>query len=89
MWLKAELRIPSARVLSVVAVSLIALSVVLGIASTYPTITGNMQTSTIIDDSFTLTRGTVYRQGLGTFRGGENITILVDSPHPFLKTSPL
>ncbi len=64
------------RVLYVVLTILI-VGVVLSLVSFLPTSTLETQTSTIIDSSFRLTPGETYRQGLGSFHGNENITLLV------------
>jgi hypothetical protein len=56
---------------------LFALSVVLSVVSFLPAgIPGN-QTSSIIDSAFRVTPQETYRQGLGTFHGDENVTLLI------------
>ncbi|UCF45362.1 MAG: hypothetical protein JSW44_01645 [Candidatus Bathyarchaeota archaeon] len=59
------------------AMVLLALSVVLSVVSLYPLATGDEETSGIIDDSFRLTPLEMRRHGLGSFRGGENISVSV------------
>jgi hypothetical protein len=61
------------------------MSVVLGVFSFYP-VTGTKESCrTIIDDTFILSRHEIYRQGLGSFRGNENITLVAKSnaSYPF------
>jgi len=55
----------------------LALSVVLSLFSFLPSFTLGNQTSTIIDSSFRLAPQETYRQGLGSFHGDENITVLI------------
>jgi hypothetical protein len=51
----------------------------------FPVATGNRESSIIINDHFNLTQNEIRRQGLGSFHGGENISLLVESPTAFLK----
>jgi hypothetical protein len=67
------------------AVSLLILSVVLAVLSIYPVFTGGKETSVLIDDSFRLTSGETRRQGLGSFHGGENISLLVQGENDYPK----
>ena len=73
------------KILLLVAIAFLILSIVLSLVSLFPVATGNNQTSTIIDDSFRLSQNEVYRKGLGSFHGGENITVTVDSMTSFMK----
>ena len=75
-----------AKILLLVAIVFLVLSIVLSVVSLFPIVTANNKTSTIINDSFKLSQNEVYRQGLGTFHGGENITVKVDCPNAFMKT---
>ncbi len=81
-------RLGTTKNLFFIVIFLIVLSIVLGLASIYP-ITANQEQSTIIiNDTFTLHPKEIYRQGLGAFHGGdnitgrpgENITVIVESP---------
>ena len=78
-------RLGGAKVFLSVALVFLALSIILSVASLYPEATGNNQKNIIIDNSFRLSQNEVYRQGLGAFRGGENITVTVDCPTSFTK----
>jgi hypothetical protein len=60
------------------AVLLLVFSVVLGVLSLCPAATGNVETSTLINDSFTLTQNEYRRVGLGSFSSGENISVVAD-----------
>jgi hypothetical protein len=62
------------------AMVLLALSVVIAVVSLYPVATGDKETQLIIDDSFRLTPLEMWRHGLGSFQGGENISISIRNP---------
>jgi len=62
------------------AMALLALSVVIAVVSLYPVATGDEETYVIIDDSFRLTPLEMRRHGLGSFQGGENISISIRNP---------
>ena len=62
------------------AMMLLALSVVIAIVSLYPVATGDEETRVIIDNSFRLTPLEMRRHGLGSFQGGENISISLRNP---------
>ncbi len=64
-------------------------SVALTLVSLYPVSTGQTQTVTRIDDSFNLSVNEIRRQGLGNFRGGENVSVLIDCPVAFSKNFSL
>ncbi|MCX8149966.1 MAG: hypothetical protein N3D85_00435 [Candidatus Bathyarchaeota archaeon] len=64
--------------LSVVIV-LFVVSIILSLVSFFTVETYESQSSLIINDSFRLTPNETYRQGLGSFRGGENVSITVKS----------
>jgi hypothetical protein len=74
-----------AKVLLLVATMFLVLSVVLSVVSLFPMVTDNNQKNTIIDYSFRLSQNELYRQGLGAFRQGENISLTVDCQTVFLK----
>ena len=59
------------------AMLLLALSIVIAVVSLYPVATGDKENQVIADDSFRLTPLETLRYGLGSFRGGENISISV------------
>jgi hypothetical protein len=78
-------RLGANKTLSLIAVTLLALSIVLAVASLFPVATDATQAKVIINDTFTLSQNQIRRQGLGAFHGGENITVLVDGPANFTK----
>jgi hypothetical protein len=55
------------------------LSIILALLSFYPLLGFGEQTKVIIDDSFKLMPGEIYRQGIGSIRGSENISILIEN----------
>lgn len=57
---------------------LLVISVCLGLISFFPVANAQNQKSVTIDDWFNLTSQETYRQGIGAFHGGENITILIN-----------
>jgi hypothetical protein len=72
------------------AMLFIALSITLATISLYPIpIKGSVQTHVLINDTFQLSPNETYRQGLGSFYGGENITIKVQSSPSFQKNFSL
>jgi hypothetical protein len=75
----------TAKILLLVAIVFLVLSIVLSVVSTFPVVTDNTQKVPIINDSFRLSQNEVYRQGLGAFQSGENISVRVDSRTTFMK----
>jgi hypothetical protein len=71
--------------LSALLIALVVLSIILGVSSMFPVATPNLESSAIINATFTLTQNQVRRQGLGTFGGGENLTVVAESPTAFYK----
>ena len=59
------------------SIILLVASIVLAIASLFPMTSVNVETQVLIDDSFELSPLEIRRHGLGTFRGGENISLLI------------
>lgn len=59
------------------SIILLVASLVLAIASLFPMTSVNVETRVLIDDSFELSPLEIRRHGLGTFRGGENISLLI------------
>ncbi len=57
------------------ALLVLVLSVALSIVSLLPAAALGKQTEVLLDNSLTLTEREIYRQGLGNFHGGENITV--------------
>jgi hypothetical protein len=68
-----------------VAFALMVLGAILSLASIHPQPTGSVESRVVIDSTFNLSQGEVYRQGIGAFHGGENVSLLVESPVAFLK----
>ncbi len=79
------MRLGKAEIVLLVAVSILAVSITLGAASRFPLATGTDRSCVIIDDTFHLSPNEVWRQGLGAFVGGENITVSVSSSESFSK----
>ena len=75
----------TAKILLFVAILLLVLSIILAVVSLFPVATGGNQSSVLIDDSFQLSQNEIRRQGLGSFHGGENITLIVQCPTAFQK----
>ena len=75
-----------AKIFLLVALVVLVLSIVLSVASLFPVVTSNNQKNTVIDESFRLSQNEVYRQGLGAFVGGENVTVSVDCSTAFMKS---
>lgn len=76
------MRLGKARLFFLVAIVLLALSVILGLVSIYAASTGDVSSKSIIDDTFRLSPNEERRQGLGNFRGNtsfgnESLTVLV------------
>ncbi len=61
------------------------LSIVLAVVSLFPVNSGGNQTSVLVNSTFILSPNETYRQNLGSFRTGENISLLVQSPTTFQK----
>lgn len=78
-------RFGTAKNLFLVAIVLLALSVALAVTSIYPVVQLENQSSVLINESFNLSPNETYRQGLGSFQGGENISLQVESPAAFVK----
>jgi hypothetical protein len=78
-------RLKTANTFLFITILLLVLSLVLAVVSLFPVATGNRESSIIINDHFNLTQNEIRRQGLGSFHGGENISLLVESPTAFLK----
>lgn len=67
------------------AISILIVSVALSVASLYPVSTGERHSKILINDSFTLTQNEIRYQGLGAFRGNENVSLQVTCPTAFTK----
>lgn len=62
------------------AIALLIFSVVIAVVSLYPIVTSDTENSLIIDDSFALTPLEMWRRGLGSFRGNENLSLSILNP---------
>jgi len=83
---KGSLRkLNATKTLFAVAMVLVALSVILGVAGNHTVTTNQTETKVIIDDNFTLTQNAIRRQPIGAWQGGENITVLIECPANFSK----
>ena len=67
------------KILLLVTIVFLVLSLVLSVLSLFPIVTENSQKTLLINDSFRLSQNEVYRKGIGTFQGGENILVRVES----------
>ena len=74
-----------AKMLLYAAILLLVLSIILAVVSLFPIDTGGNQSYVFINDTFRLSPNEIYRQGLGSFHGGENISLLVQCPTAFQK----
>jgi hypothetical protein len=54
------------------------LGVLLALISIFPVFSSEIKTIKVIDDTFNLTRSETLRYGMGSFRGGETISVSVD-----------
>jgi len=70
-------RLPTGKWPLILILLILVVSVALSLISFLPSPALGNQTSTIIDSSFRLTPQETYRQGLGSFHGDENITVLI------------
>ena len=61
----------------IIAFILLMLSVVLAVASLFPVATNAVEARVIINDSFRLTPRETRRHGIGSFQGGENLTVSI------------
>ena len=78
-------RPPTAKIILLAALTLLVLSIVLAIVSLFPVTTSQSQSTVLIDDTFKLSPNETRRQGLGSFHGGENITLQIQCPDSFYK----
>ena len=70
------------RKLLFIAIGVLTLSIILAVISLSPMPQAGTQTLTLVNDSFTLTPNETYRQGLGLFQSGENISISINPSNP-------
>jgi len=73
------------KILLLVTIVFLVLSLLLSVLSLFPIGTENNEKTSLINDSFRLSQNEVYRKGIGTFKGGENISIRVESSSSFSK----
>lgn len=78
-------RAVSPKTLLIVSAALLVLSVTLAVVSIYPVQTGQTQKSVLLDETFHLSSMETRRQGLGTFHGGENLTVQIHGDPGFVK----
>ena len=73
------------KILLLVTIVFLVLSLVLSVLSLFPIVTENNEKTSLFNDSFRLSQNEVYRKGIGTFKGGENISVRVESSTSFSK----
>ena len=78
-------RLGTAKTLLFATILLLVLSIVLAVVSLFPINTGGNQSYVLINDTFRLSPNEIYREGLGSFHGGEKISLLVQCPTAFQK----
>ena len=76
---------PTTKVLLFICLIFLVLSIVLAAVSLFPTDSGGDHSYLLVKDTFQLSPNETYIEGLGSFRGGENISISVQSPTAFEK----
>ena len=76
---------PSTKVLLLIAITVLVMSVVLATISLFPKESGGNQSTVLLNDTFQLSPNETYMEGLGSFRGGENISLSVQCPTAFEK----
>jgi hypothetical protein len=67
----------ASRTILVGALALLVLSACIAVLSLYPVAGVNSQIRSVIDSTFEISPGETYRQGLGSFHGDENLTLLI------------
>jgi len=77
------------KILLLVTIVFLVLSLVLSVLSLFPIVTENSEKTSLINDSFRLSQNEVYRKGIGTFQGGENISVRAESSTSFSKNFSL
>ena len=75
----------TAKILLLVTIIFLLLSLVLSVLSLFPVVTEKSEKISLFNDSFRLSQNEVYRKGIGTFQGGENISVRVESSISFSK----
>ena len=78
-------RIGKIKLVLFLGIIVLVLSLVLAVISLYPINTGEYQNKVLVNSTFTLSPHETYSQGLGSFRGSENISVLVQSPTVFAR----
>ena len=72
-------RLGTTKILLLVTIVFLILSLVLSVLSLFPIVTEKNEKISLFNDSFRLSQNEVYRKGIGTFQGGENISVIVES----------
>ena len=78
-------RLSTAKTFLFVAAFFLVLSLSLAVVSLFPTYLGGSKSTILINDTFTLSPNETYIQGIGSFRGGENISFIIQSSTGFQK----
>ena len=76
---------PRTKILLFVAITLLVLSILLATISLFPEVSGNNQSHYFVNDTFQLSPNETYRESLGSFHGGENVSLSVQCPTAFDK----
>jgi hypothetical protein len=76
---------PSTKVLLFIAITFLVLSIVLATISLFPANSGRNQSHVCVNDTFQLSPNETYIESLGSFRGGENVSLSADCPTAFMK----
>ncbi len=78
-------RLDTTKIFLLVTIVFLILSLILSVLSFFPIITEKNEKTSLFIDSFRLSQNEVYRKGIGTFQGGENISVIVESSTSFSK----
>jgi hypothetical protein len=73
------------KILLSITIMFLLLSLVLSVLSLFPIVTEKTEKTLLFSDSFRLSQNELYRKGIGTFQGGENISVIVELPKSFSK----
>jgi hypothetical protein len=73
------------KLLLLIILAFLVLSLSLAEVSLFPTNIGGTRSHVLINDTFALSPNETYKQGIGSFQGGENISFLIQSPTVFQK----
>ncbi len=72
-------RLETTKIFLIVSIVFLTLSLFLSVLSIFPIVTEKNEKTSLFNDSFRLSQNEVYRKGIGTFQGGENISVRIES----------